>query len=62
MDVSVVLMNFCVHVGFIYLETGMFVVITVLSLTGIFNVERRVCVFDSQYALINHRCVRQPFC
>jgi len=41
-----------VYVGFIYLGTGMFVVIIVLSLTGVFDVEKRKCVFDSQYGLI----------
>jgi len=52
MDVYVVLTNFYVPVGFIYLGTGMFVVITVLSLTGVFDVERRECVFDSQFRSI----------
>ena len=49
MDVYVVPMNFYVPVGFIYLGAGMFVVITVLSLTGVLDVERREHVFDSQY-------------
>jgi hypothetical protein len=44
MDVYVVLTNFYVPVGFIYLGTGMFFVITVLSLTEVFDVERRECV------------------
>jgi len=51
-DVYVVVTNFYVPIGFIYLGTGMFVVIIVLSLTGVFEVERRACVFDSQYGLI----------
>ena len=38
MGVYVVVMNFYVPVGFIYLGTGMFVVITVLSMAGIFDV------------------------